>query len=134
MKSTNWHNSKKIIKLHIVIVLIGIIYIIWYRLTHIGIPCVFHTVTGLYCPGCGISRMFFELSQFDFLKAFHNNVLAFILLPYGVFVYIRHMIYIMKGKGYKYKKRHQYISYAILALVIAFGILRNIPCFYYFRP
>lgn len=78
--------------------------------------------------------MFMALSSLDFSKAFHSNILAFILLPYGIFVYIRHNLYIGMGKKYPYKKRHHIISYVLLVLMIAFGILRNIPQFYFLRP
>jgi len=136
MKSTIWHSNlnTKPIKTNCIMLLIGTIYLIWYRLTHLGIPCVFHLVTGLYCPGCGISRMFLALSHFDFAEAFRYNCFVLILLPYGVFIYVRHNVYAIMGKVYNYKKYHRYILNVILVLAIVFGIVRNIPYFYFLRP
>lgn len=137
MKSTTWDNSmlvKKSIKTSCIILLIGIIYLIWYRLTHLGIPCVFHMVTGLYCPGCGVTRMFLALLNIEFAEAFRSNCFVLILLPYGIFVYVRHYVYIIKGEAYTYKKYHRYILSVILILAFVFGVVRNIPYFYFFRP
>ncbi len=33
------------------------------------IPCLFKTVTGYDCPGCGIQRSFFELLQGNFMES-----------------------------------------------------------------
>ena len=33
------------------------------------IPCMFHQITGLYCPGCGVSRMCLALFRLDFVSA-----------------------------------------------------------------
>lgn len=138
MKSTIWHNSmlvNKSIKTNFIILLIGIIYLIWYRLTHLGIPCVFHLVTGLYCPGCGITRMFLALCRLEFAEAFQSNCFVFIILPYGVFAYVRQYVYfIIKGEAYTYKKFHRYVLIIILVLAFVFGVVRNIPYFYFLRP
>lgn len=35
------------------------------RLFGLGLPCMFHTITGLYCPGCGGTRAVKSLLQGD---------------------------------------------------------------------
>ena len=138
MKSTSWYNSllvKKSIKTNCIILLIAITYLIWYRFTHLGIPCVFHMVTDLYCPGCGVTRMFLALFNLEFAEAFRNNSFVFILLPYGFFVYIRHYAYIaIKGEAYTYKKYHSFIISLILILAVVFAVVRNIPNFHFLTP
>lgn len=63
---------------------IGIGYLLFTQLTGWGIPCVFYLVTGLDCPGCGISRMFMALARGDILMAARHNLLVFCLLPFGL--------------------------------------------------
>ncbi len=137
-KLINWLSfmqMKRFLKTNSILFIIGIIYLIWYRLTHIGIPCIFLLVTDLYCPGCGITRMFLAISRLDFLGAFRSNCFVFLLLPYGIFVYARHNWYlIVKGEQYNYGTFHKYLLYVILAMTLIFGVVRNIPYFYFLRP
>ena len=138
MKSITWHSNdllKKTIKENCIILFIGVIYFIWYRLMGFGIPCVFHKITGLYCPGCGVTRMFSALSKLEIAEAFRSNSLVLILLPYGIFAYVRRYLYVMiKGEEYNYKNYHRYVRTVIVVLVVAFGIVRNIPYFQFLRP
>lgn len=137
MKSINCYNDellKKSIKTNLILLLIGTIYLIWYRLTHIGIPCLFHLVTGLYCPGCGISRMFLAIIRLNFSHAFKSNCFVFILLPYGIFAYIRHYVFMIRGKVYRRKEFNRYVLIGIIIAALAFGVIRNIPQFYFLRP
>lgn len=39
-------------------------------LTHWSIPCIVYQLTGLQCPGCGISRMLLAILHGDFRAAF----------------------------------------------------------------
>lgn len=130
------HNYvRKEIRVYVILIGIGIIYSIWYRFTQIGIPCIFYLVTGLYCPGCGVSRMLLSLMQFKWMKAFYYNRLLFLLLPFGIFVAGRHIGYLIwKGERYPYKRYHSWITYVLIILLLLFGILRNLPEFSYLRP
>lgn len=110
-------------------------YYIWLQITNIGLPCIYNTITGYYCPGCGVTRMFLALLQFDFLQAFKSNSLIFLLLPYGVFSFFRHTIYLYRnGKSYPYKKYHTVILFILLLFTIIFTIARNIPALYFLSP
>jgi hypothetical protein len=45
------------------------------------IACVFHQVTGLYCPGCGGTRAMHALVHFDLAGALAMNALPFVAAP-----------------------------------------------------
>lgn len=114
---------------------IGLMYLVWIRFTGLAIPCPIRTITKLYCPGCGITRMFISISKLNFLKAFQQNALVFILLPYGIFSYLRHHLYKrLYGRPYIYGKRHTVAYLIILIMAIIFTILRNLPYMAYLRP
>ena len=136
MKSTRWHNiDKNTLRKFCFLIIFGILYAIWHRLMNIGIPCIFYKFTNLYCPGCGVTRMLLALLELDFIQAFKSNCFAFLLLPYGILVLIRHYAYVfVKGERYPYKKYHSYILMIILILTFVFGIARNMPSLDFLRP
>lgn len=70
---------KKILKLYAVILAIGLGYLIWIRLTGIGLPCFYLKTTGYLCPGCGATRMFTALSKLDFAAAFSYHPVLLVL-------------------------------------------------------
>lgn len=37
-------------------------------------PCLFHTVTGIPCPSCGMTRAFLDLGHGRFLSALNHNL------------------------------------------------------------
>ena len=73
--------AKNVLILFGIIIAVGIIYIVFNSLTGIGIPCVFHLITGLNCPGCGVSRMIISIINLDFEAAFRYNAALFVLSP-----------------------------------------------------
>lgn len=44
-------------------------------------PCAFHALTGLWCPGCGMTRALHALVHGDVLQALHLNPLGLLMLP-----------------------------------------------------
>ena len=65
----------------IVLIVIFLIYAVLIISFDIGIPCVFYEITGLYCPGCGITRLCLSLFEGDIYQAFRYNPIIFINLP-----------------------------------------------------
>ena len=120
--------SKKNILIKIVICILGILAIQIYYECDVKIPCIFFELTGLYCPGCGITRAFFSLLKLDIYQAFRYNILVITLLPFLLLYFIYK--YILEGR----KKIPNLIWIILLIITILFGILRNIPLFSFLKP
>lgn len=124
--------KQEISSLIIFILIILITYLIYYSFTGNGIPCMFKKLTGLYCPGCGITRMFLSLLRFDIYQAFRYNPLVFILLATYLFYIIIDLV--KYSKTNKHLKISNKIYWTLLILVFCFAILRNIPLFSFLAP
>ena len=105
-----------------------IAYFFVYKYTGLAIQCPIHFVTGLYCPGCGLTRMLFAIIKLDFYQAFRFNPLVFILLVIYIIYFI--IKYIFKA-NIKIPNR---VSYSLIVVLIIYGIIRNIPLFSYLQP
>lgn len=125
MKKEETKRLRTVIFKTAIVLATGMAYALFVRLTGWGIPCVFLLITGLQCPGCGISRMFMSLLRLDFIAAARYNLLALCLLPfalglhlYKVWYYVKHAKTVM-GTAEK-------VFYCIcFVLCIAFFVLRN---------
>ncbi len=115
----------KIIKRHIILFLILVAYFIFGHFTHLYIPCPIHSIFHVYCPGCGITRLFIALFKLDFATAFRSNQLIFILLPFAIIIYINYIYSIIKNKTSWYSKIPTWIFYVLIVIVLAFGVIRN---------
>ena len=91
-----------------------------------GIPCIFNKLTGLLCPGCGITRMCVAIARFDFKAAFGYNQFLFITGPFILaFLVCYDVKYTMYGTVPS--KKWNAVAIVFLIMAIIFGILRNIP-------
>lgn len=75
------HHRQKTLKTILLLLGLGFLYFLWLRVTHLSIPCIFRTITGFLCPGCGITTMILSLAELDFQRAFHANPFLFITGP-----------------------------------------------------
>jgi hypothetical protein len=53
------------------------------------IPCLWKSLFGLSCPGCGLTTGFVKLLQLDVTGAFQANKLVFVVLPLAIFFGIK---------------------------------------------
>ena len=131
-------NSKKkriivVISLAIILLLISFLYYKIYSLYHIGIPCIFFEITGLYCPGCGITRAYFSLIKLDIISALHNNLLIFIISPFLIYYCCKMIINWVNQKEEK-QILPNWLCNVLLIITLLFGILRNIDLFDFLKP
>lgn len=119
--------NKQYIFLIIVVILMAILLI------HgkIAIACVFYEITGLYCPGCGITRSILSLIDGDIYQAFRYNPIIFIDIPLIIITSIIDFIY---KDNKKVKKVTNAIYIMLLIITLVFGVLRNIPYFSFLAP
>ena len=87
--------------------------------------CMFHQLTGLYCPGCGATRALSAMLHGDVKASLHNNALLFPLLALIVFLLMKPETSLKRP-----------FAVTIVAVVLGFTILRNIPVapFTYLAP
>jgi len=52
---------------------------------HVHVFCPFKALTGIPCPGCGMTRAFLALAEFDFVGASHLNPFSLPLFAFFVF-------------------------------------------------
>lgn len=109
----------------------GLIYLIWCNFCDLRIPCIFHTVTGLKCPGCGMTRAFVSLSRLDFTGALGYNALSVTVIPIlTVFLICQEIRFIKTGVRLSKNKKIRIFEIVLLAIMVAvtmlYGILRNI--------
>ena len=107
------YSSRKI-RFLLLVCLLGIACLIW----------LFHKLTGLECPGCGVTRMILALSRLDLQAAMKANAFLTVTLPY--------LTVLLLYSAYKWIRNEKAGAKAEAAAVvyciglILFGIFRNL--------
>jgi hypothetical protein len=98
--------------------------------------CLFHEKTGLFCPGCGATRSALALSNGDWFGAMRNNVLFVSSLGLSGFWVVASVVRekFPEVKTLRVFRFRLWFLWWILAMLIAFTLLRNIPAMDFLRP
>ena len=116
--------KKRILKIYGVTLSVGLIYYVWIRLTGLAIPCLCYELTGFLCPGCGSSRLFLRLGEFNITGAFNANPALFVLLVFWNAVAL--LCFIGKPR-FVSDRRFIYTSlFVSIAVLLSYCIIRNI--------
>jgi len=90
--------------------------------------CVFHRSTGLLCAGCGSLRGLHELLHGHWATAFRFNPLVIGSLPLVLWFGGRCVVQKVSDRPVSLGFHPAWL-WLVLAVVIAFGVVRNVPGF-----
>jgi uncharacterized protein DUF2752 len=91
--------------------------------------CAVRSVTGWWCPGCGLTRAVHHLMHGDIGRAFGYNALV---APIVALLVLTWIAWLMESGGRRYPWVHRTAVPAWIALAVAalaFTVLRNVPAF-----
>jgi Protein of unknown function (DUF2752) len=88
--------------------------------------CPFLAVTGLACPGCGSLRALHALAQGDVVTATGLNALSVSVLPLLAYLWMRWARRSWRD-GSRATAAHPALLWALLFVVLAFWVVRNLP-------
>ena len=92
-------------------------------------PCPFYSLTGLNCPGCGTLRGLHQLLHGNLIGAFGYNPYAMLALPIIAYAFLNAVLSTVWGRGLPTVFVHPALIWGMLAAVIAFWVLRNVPIY-----
>lgn len=92
-----------------------------------GLYCPFWQLTGLLCPGCGVTRMCLALLRLDFSGAWRANAALLLALPVLAALAVR-LMWVYVCTGCKMPSRgEERLIWALVVYLLAWGVVRNLP-------
>ena len=89
--------------------------------------CLWHSLTGLACPGCGCLRALHQLLHGHPAAAFQLNSLLILALPVGLWLLARQIFGQGAGKSAVAILSRPLWPWILLGVVALFGVVRNLP-------
>ncbi|HET8613955.1 MAG TPA: DUF2752 domain-containing protein [Actinomycetales bacterium] len=88
--------------------------------------CPFLALTGWFCPGCGSLRALHALAHGDVREALARNPLMVLTVPVLVVWWVGWLLRTVRAHPRR-RVAPAWSIWALLVVVIAFGIVRNLP-------
>jgi len=112
----------------LVLLLVSLYYFFNPTVSNFFPKCPFHTITGLYCPGCGSQRAIHDLMHLNIFEAINHNALMFFAFTFGI------GLYLYSKKKFYYLIYHPKSPLIIFGIIFLFGVLRNLDKFHFLAP
>lgn len=87
--------------------------------------CLFHTITGYECPGCGNQRVLHSLLEGNLHNALRYNPFTFVVMPYIILVGYTTFCHTPRAEKWRKWTHNRYIILLFVVLTVAWWILRN---------
>jgi len=116
---------QRVVRVAALFVCAGLLYAGIVKLIGRGIPCVFHEITGLKCPGCGITHAMTALIHLDFNAFIQANLFAPLIILFFITAFASTSLKYIKTGIYRLSAVNTFIETSFLVLFILWGIVRN---------
>ena len=87
------------------------------------IPCPFHAATGLWCPGCGMTRAFHDVLTGHVAAAFGENVLWPFVVVIGGWLWLSRL----SPRIPRLTRAPAALWAGLIVATVALGVARNVP-------
>ena len=104
----------------------GLLFLLFFRHFGFGIPCIFHRITGLKCPGCGMTHAVSALLQGKVREAKEYNLLSVLFLPPFAVLFTYHIVRYVKDGKTEIGLIEDGVYVIMLFITIAYGVARNL--------
>ena len=110
----------------ILIILISFLFFV----AMMPVKCIFKTVTGIYCPACGMTRAFLSIIHLNFSEACYQNLLSiplFLFILLSLFMLIKDLL--QNRFSYipcvlKFLEQHAFLIISLLLVSFLFNNLK----------
>ncbi len=93
--------------------------------TGLHIPCPFRSLTGLKCPGCGVTGVINGFIRLDLQRAYDANAFLTVTSPFLLYEIILEFL-LPRPRGLSRRINSALLSLYLIALLL-YGVWRNIP-------
>ena len=95
--------------------------------------CLFHSLTGWNCPGCGATRAAYQLLHGRLVPALHDNALFVVALAVVAALGARLAVRNLRKQPVSLVVPPR-VLWAFLVVTLGFTLLRNLPAFAWLSP
>lgn len=89
--------------------------------------CPLYSMTGIACPGCGLTRGFHALFHGDILTALDYNAMLPIFSLFLGYFFLSMFLVAVRGRGLSMNYLKPQFVWTFAILTLGFAILRNLP-------
>lgn len=108
---------------------VGSFFVAWFDPVNAGFfpGCPLFQMTGIACPGCGLTRGFHALFHGEILTALDYNAMIPLYALFFAYLVVSMFLIAVRGRGLSFGKLPQKAIWSFLFIGLAFAVLRNLP-------
>ncbi len=91
------------------------------------LPCPFRTLTGWWCPGCGLTRATHHLVNGNVMQALHFNVFVIVILAAIAGSWLSWLLITAGRSMHAIKMVPSWAYWVAGATILTFTVVRNLP-------